>query len=120
MSWVYAAQVRYPERITLIRGNHESRQITQVRPGTTACVCASTHWCSRSLGAASYAGHLLFLLLLPLCLCCTCCRRRCHRCHAAAAPAAVAPVLLSLLPALLPSLLPSPLSTPTTLVARRT
>ena len=26
----YPLQVRYPDRITLIRGNHESRQITQV------------------------------------------------------------------------------------------
>lgn len=27
---IFSTQVRYPDRITLIRGNHESRQITQV------------------------------------------------------------------------------------------
>ncbi|CAN0467545.1 unnamed protein product, partial [Discosporangium mesarthrocarpum] len=27
---LHEIQVRYPDRITLIRGNHESRQITQV------------------------------------------------------------------------------------------
>ena len=31
MTTVSGLQVRYPDRITLIRGNHESRQITQVR-----------------------------------------------------------------------------------------
>ena len=30
MTVVSRVQVRYPDRITLIRGNHESRQITQV------------------------------------------------------------------------------------------
>jgi serine/threonine-protein phosphatase 4 catalytic subunit len=30
VGWAHCLQVRYPDRITLIRGNHESRQITQV------------------------------------------------------------------------------------------
>lgn len=34
-------QVRYPDRITLIRGNHESRQITQV------CLLYDIHQCDR-------------------------------------------------------------------------
>ena len=29
-SFSFPPQVRYPERITILRGNHESRQITQV------------------------------------------------------------------------------------------
>lgn len=30
ISYLLCGQVRYPDRVTLIRGNHESRQITQV------------------------------------------------------------------------------------------
>ena len=30
LTFWYLLKVRYPDRITLIRGNHESRQITQV------------------------------------------------------------------------------------------
>ena len=34
-------QVRYPDRITLIRGNHESRQITQVFFQDCQTLCVS-------------------------------------------------------------------------------
>jgi len=42
-----AAQVRHPHRITLLRGNHESRQITQVVQlfsSYNVCNCGVANW----------------------------------------------------------------------------
>lgn len=40
---VLALKVRWPGRVTIIRGNHESRQITQVRARVRACTHIETH-----------------------------------------------------------------------------
>ncbi|KAH9476634.1 Serine/threonine-protein phosphatase 6 catalytic subunit [Psilocybe cubensis] len=38
VSLLFALKARYPDRVTLLRGNHESRQITQIIDGHTLCV----------------------------------------------------------------------------------
>ncbi len=47
-----ALKVRFRERITILRGNHESRQITQVCLDTDICIygSVSTYFSLNSLG----------------------------------------------------------------------
>lgn len=38
ISLLTCLKLRYPDRVQLIRGNHESRAVTQVRPNSSRCV----------------------------------------------------------------------------------
>ena len=52
-----ALKVRYRERITILRGNHESRQITQVYGFYNACVNMEIRMCGSTL--------LIYLTIYP-------------------------------------------------------
>ena len=48
VSLLVALKVRFPDRITILRGNHESRQITQVYAGLLPCFAMHPGRCSSS------------------------------------------------------------------------
>ena len=67
VSLLVALKVRYPERICILRGNHESRQITQVSvPGVDSllspCCTAGSQW------SFFFLCTSLILPSLPICL----------------------------------------------------
>ncbi|WFD18242.1 protein-serine/threonine phosphatase [Malassezia caprae] len=53
LSYLMALKARYPSRITLLRGNHESRQITQVYGFYGTCPSLTKDECMQKYGSAS-------------------------------------------------------------------